>query len=145
MRTVRTNLFHAGSTAVPAAQSDDDAALRDFDTAIGINSKLVPALRQRAKIYQARGNFSGALADYSEANRLQPKTAALWSERGYVSLRQHDYESAIRDQAQAIQLDPRLPRAYLLRGAAFGGLGDRAKLSEIYRLQCASILRWTVT
>lgn len=30
-----------------------------------------------------------------------------------------------RDETQAVQLDPELARAYFLRGAAFGGLGDR--------------------
>jgi len=56
----------------------------------------------------------------------------LWTERGYMSLRQQDYESAIRDETQAIQLDPRLPRAYFLRGAAFGGLGDsREAVSDL--------------
>ena len=82
----------------------------------GIDAKLVPALRQRAKIYQARDDFSGALADYSQAIRLQPKTAALWSKRGYVCLRQRDYAGAAKDEAQAIQLDPKLARAYFLRG-----------------------------
>ena len=49
-----------------------------------------------------------------------------------MSLRQQDYESAIRDETQAIQLDPRLPRAYFLRGAAFGGLGDsREAVSDL--------------
>jgi regulator of sirC expression with transglutaminase-like and TPR domain len=38
----------------------------------------------------------------------------------------------MRDEAQAIQLDPKLARAYLLRGAAFGGLGDsHSALSDI--------------
>jgi len=41
-----------------------------------------------------------------------------------VSLRKHDYSSAKDDEAEAIRLDPRLARAYFLRGAAFGGLGD---------------------
>jgi len=95
---------------------------------LGINPKLVSALRARAKIYQARGNFVGARGDYSEAIGLQPKSAALWSERGHVCLSQHDYESALRDETTAIQLDPKLARAHFLRGAAaaFGGLGNRA-------------------
>jgi Flp pilus assembly protein TadD len=41
-----------------------------------------------------------------------------------VCLRQHDYPGAVRDEAHAIQLDPKLARAYFLRGAAFGSLGD---------------------
>ena len=108
------------------AQTDVDAALRDFDTALSIDPKLVLALRQRAIIYLTQKNFSGALADFSEALRLQPKTAALWSERGYVCLVQRDYESAVKDEAEAIRLDPKLARAYFLRGAAFGDLGNSA-------------------
>ena len=109
-----------------ASQSEDDAALRDFDTAMGFDSKLVvPALRQRAKIDAARGDLRGALADYSKAISLQPKTAALWSDRGYLALNRHDYAGAVKDEAQAIQLDPKLARAYYLRGVASGDLGDR--------------------
>jgi tetratricopeptide (TPR) repeat protein len=54
------------------------------------------------------------------------------SARHPQELCQHDYASAIRDEAQAIQLDPKLARAYFLRGAAFGGLGDsHNSLSDI--------------
>lgn len=109
-----------------ASQSNDAAALQDFDTAMGLDSKLVvPALLRRARIYAARGNLSGALADYSKAISLQPKVAALWADRGYVDLGQHDYKGAVKDEAQAIQLDPKLARAYYLRGVAFADLGDR--------------------
>jgi Flp pilus assembly protein TadD len=106
------------------ALTDVDAALRDFDMALGLDPKLIAALRQRAIIYLTQKNFSGALTDFSEALRLQPKTAALWSERGYVRLLQRDYENAVQDEAEAIRLDPKLARAYFLRGAAFGDLGN---------------------
>ncbi len=106
------------------AQTDVGAALRDFDMALSIDPKLVPALRQRATTYLSQKNLDGALADFSEAVRLKPKAAALWSERGYVCLLRRDYESAVKDEAEAIRLDPKLARAYFLRGAAFGDLGD---------------------
>ncbi|HEY1803243.1 MAG TPA: tetratricopeptide repeat protein, partial [Terracidiphilus sp.] len=92
-----------------------------------LDSKFVPALRQRAKIYTTRGNLAGALADYSEAIRLQPETAALWSDRGEVDLGLHEYGNAIEDEARAIQLDPKLASAYYLRNVAFANSGDRAK------------------
>jgi Flp pilus assembly protein TadD len=106
-----------------AAQTDVDAALRDFDTALSIDPKLISALRQRAIIHLTQKNFSGALADFSEALRLRPKTAALWSERGYVCILLRDFAGAV-NEAEAIRLDPKLARAYFLRGAAFGDLGD---------------------
>ncbi len=108
------------------SRSDDDDAVRDFDTAMDIDARLdVPALSQRARIYAVRGNLSSALADYSKAISLQPKTAGLWSDRGYVALNQRDYDNAVKDETQAIQLDPKLARAYYLRGVAFGDLGNR--------------------
>jgi len=55
---------------------------------------------------------------------LQPKAAALWSERGYVCILLRDYTGAVKDEAEAIRLDPKLARAYFLRGAAFGDLGN---------------------
>ena len=81
------------------AQANYDAALQDFDTALELDSKFVPALRQRAKIYTTRANLAGALADYSEAIRLQPKTAALMSDRGQVDLGRHEYGNAIEDES----------------------------------------------
>src|SRR5258708_6691063 len=106
------------------AQTDVGAALRDFDMALSIDPKLVPALRQRATTYLSQKNLDGALADFSEAVRLKPKAAALWSERGDVCLLRLDYEDPVKDEAEAIRLDPKLARAYFLRGAAFGDLGD---------------------
>ena len=41
-----------------------------------------------------------------------------------MSLLQRDYEGAVKDEAEAIRLDPKLARAYFLRGAAFGDLGN---------------------
>jgi lipoprotein NlpI len=108
------------------AQADADAALRDFGTALSIDPKLVPALRQRAITYLSQKNLDGALADFSEAVRLQPKAAALWSDRGHIRILQRDYDGAVKDEAEAIRLDPKLARAYFLRGAAFGDLGNSA-------------------
>lgn len=119
---------------VLASQSNDTAALQDFDSAMSFDSRLVvPALLHRARIYAARRNFSDALADYSKAISLQPKTAALWSDRGYVDLSQRDYSDAVKDEGQAIQLDPKLARAYYLRGVAFGDLGNRVNAVDDLR------------
>jgi tetratricopeptide (TPR) repeat protein len=65
-------------------QADGEAALRDFDMALSIDPKLVPALRQRAIIHLGQKNLDGAIADFSEAVRLQPNTASLWSDRGQL-------------------------------------------------------------
>jgi tetratricopeptide (TPR) repeat protein len=116
------------------ALADYDAALQDCGTALKYDSKFVPALRQRAKIYAARGNLTGAFADYSEAIGLQPKTAALWSNRGQVDLGLHEYGNAIEDEAHAIALDPKLASAYYLRSVAFGDSGDRTEAVRDLRM-----------
>jgi tetratricopeptide (TPR) repeat protein len=112
---------------VAAAQSDKQAALRDFDTSLAIDSNLVPALLQRARIHVAQGDFTGALTDYSTAILLQPKNASVWSARGQVHLNQHNYQGAIQDEAQAIQFAPNLARAYYLRSVALGDLGNQPR------------------
>ena len=43
-----------------------------------------------------------------------------------MRLLQRDFENAVQDEAEAIRLDPKLARAYFLRGAAFGDLGNSA-------------------
>ncbi len=110
---------------VAAAQSDDEAALRDFDAALEINSKLIPALLERARMHAARGDFSGAVRDYSRAILLQPNNAAVWSQRGQANLGERKYEDAVKDEAQAIRFDRHLARAYYLRSVARGDLGDQ--------------------
>jgi tetratricopeptide (TPR) repeat protein len=110
-----------------AAQAKYDAALQDLDAALGLDSKFLPALRERAKLYADRGNFADAMADYSEAIRLQPNTAELWSDRGELDLGQHKYGSAIDDESHAIRLDPKLASAYYVRSVAFGDSGHRAE------------------
>ena len=91
-----------------ASRSNDAAALQDFDTAMGLDPKLVvPTLLRRAKLSPARGDLGWPLATYTKAMSLQPNTAELWSDRGYVAVRQRDYSSAVKDEAQAIRLNPR--------------------------------------
>jgi tetratricopeptide (TPR) repeat protein len=107
-------------------QADGEAALRDFDMALSIDPKLVPALRQRAIIHLGQKNLDGAIADFSEAVRLQPNTASLWSDRGQLRILARDFDGALKDAAEAIRLDPKLARAYFIRGAAFGDKGDSA-------------------
>lgn len=119
----RNAALYYNQGVVLVAQGSYDAALKDFDTALQLDSGFVPALRQRARLYATRGNLSGALADYSEAIRLQPKTARLWSDRGLVDLGQHAYANAVNDEAHAIQLDPKLASAYYLRSVALGDAG----------------------
>lgn len=130
----RNGVLYYDRGVIFASRSDDDAALRDFDTAMVDDPKLmVPALRHRARIYAVRGNLNGASADYSQAISLQPNTAVLWRDRGYVAISRHDYSSAVTDEAQAIQLDPKLARAYYLRGVAFGDLGQRVNAVDDLR------------
>jgi tetratricopeptide (TPR) repeat protein len=144
----RNGVLYYDRGIVLASRSDDDAALRDFDSAMVNDPKLVvPALRHRARIYAARGNLNGALADYSQAIGLQPKIAVLWRDRGYVAISQHDYTGAVNDEAQAIQLDPKLARAYYLRGVAFGDLGQRVNAVDDLRIAVgldASLARYVL-
>jgi Flp pilus assembly protein TadD len=50
----------------------------------------------------------------------------LWSDRGHLRILIRDYDGALKDEAEAIRLDPKLARAYFLRGAAFGDMGNSA-------------------
>jgi tetratricopeptide (TPR) repeat protein len=106
------------------AQGDAASALKDYDAALRIDPKLVPALQKRAVIYRIQSNFSGSFADYSDAIRLQPKMATLWSERSLVEFFQRDYRGAVKDGDEAIRLDPNLAQAHFYRGMAYGRLGD---------------------
>ena len=84
----------------------------------------MPAVRQRAKIYETQRNFDGALETTQRQSVWSRKRLCCGVNEGMCSCVSMTTRAAIKDEAQAIRLDPKLARAYFLRGAALGEIGD---------------------
>lgn len=92
-----------------------DRAIRDFDFAIDLNPKYVPALRNRGTAYYDKHDDDRAIHDFDEAIRLDGKYADAFDGRGKVYYRQGEYERAMGDYNAAIRLNPQHAHAHIGR------------------------------
>ena len=116
----------------------------EFDGAAGIGclcllvgayfhivSRRFPAVPDPATILEragqraSEGRSDRAIALLTEGIRLSPQLWQAFQYRGELYLRQGDQaEAALRDFSEAIRLAPGEPHLYVLRGNAYGLLGD---------------------
>src|SRR5262249_18456116 len=82
------------------------------------------AYDNRARGYQAKGDFDRALADYNESIRLDPRNAYAYDNRGDLYRENGEYERAISDYSAAIRVDGTFLSAYLDRGMAYEAMGN---------------------
>lgn len=102
-----------------------EAAVNDYDMAIGLNHKFVDAYNNRGNIYLLTGKYQLAMEDYSKAIELNPNYAIPYANRGTL-LEQYnvDYRNALADFDRAIELDPDFISAHLGQAYAYLGMAD---------------------
>jgi tetratricopeptide (TPR) repeat protein len=94
-------------------KGDYDRAIEDFNGAIQIDSKYVPALKSRGWAYEDRASlnndrdqaiedYTRAIEDYTQAIGVEHQNAEHYYNRGYCYLAKDDYDRAIEDFTQAI-------------------------------------------
>jgi tetratricopeptide (TPR) repeat protein len=108
------------------AKGDDDRAIDDFNTVIGINPRYLDAYLIRGRVWHSKGDLARAIADYDRAIVLDPHSAFAYNNRGIARKDVPDLPGAISDFDRAITLDPQLVAAYINRGAARCAVGDMA-------------------
>ena len=152
-------LLLARAVAFTAIQ-DNDAAIQDLTTVLGIDSTQVLALWQRAvcryrlcQLAAAEGKntglmTAGVISDLNHALAISPQDAYLLYNRGCLQARQENYEEAIADFTQALKSDPRLAEAYFNRGLCYlhsdrqaEGVADLSKAGELGIYQAYSIIK----
>jgi tetratricopeptide (TPR) repeat protein len=101
-----------------------DAALADFQLAIGRDRNLGAAHTALGEIYRERGDTARAIAEFSEAIRTSP-SADSYYQRGQLYESQGQHQPAIEDFDEAIHETPDAPFMYRARATAREGLGDR--------------------
>lgn len=92
-----------------------EEAERAYDLALSIDHRLLPALKARAELLAARGEWAGALADLETALVSQPDDPRLKLRRGELMLRQGDWWRGLADYEARLEIPgerytPVLPR-----------------------------------
>jgi tetratricopeptide (TPR) repeat protein len=95
---------------------DYDAAIADYEQAIGLDPKFTAAYCNRGTVRKAKGDIDGALADYEQAIRINPKSKFAYNGRGTARKAKGDLDGALADFEQAIGLDPNYAITYYGRG-----------------------------
>jgi tetratricopeptide (TPR) repeat protein len=111
-----------------------DAALHDYDQAIGLEPRNAILYFGRAEVRLALKEDDRAIADFSEAIRLDPKFALAYRGRGTARGQKKDYDKAIEDHSEAIWLDPLCISAYLLRGVEWQSKKENEKAIVDYNV-----------
>lgn len=81
MAALTTDLGHVRSTS---AQTELDQALSRFDAILKRRSDFLPALIQRARIYESRVEFDKAIADYETALGIDPDLSVTHNNLGWL-------------------------------------------------------------
>ncbi len=86
-----------------------DLAILDFDEALKIAPRDLPALYSRGRALNLRGQYDRAIADLTELLRLNPQGDRAYNERGLAYLRKGDLIQALADFDSALKINPSLP------------------------------------
>lgn len=101
-----------------------DAAIRELDSALAINSKFVDALRLKARLLSDRGELPAALAVMRRLNSTEEGSAETFLAEAYLLVRLGDRHSAIGAARNALELDRSSVEAQILLGEQYLALGD---------------------
>jgi tetratricopeptide (TPR) repeat protein len=100
------------------ADSDEKAALSEFEAAATLDPNFWRALHNRGVSRASMGDAKGAQADFDAAIKLNPNYANAWFNRAELKYAKNDFAGALDDYNRAIQLQPSDPGFYSSRGHA---------------------------
>jgi tetratricopeptide (TPR) repeat protein len=131
----RNEAFAYLMRGVARYETDDlDHAVLDLDAALRLDPKYVPALIERAYLWQWRNQLDQALADVSKAIELDPRNSYALVERGVFEYNKKEYDKAQRDFQSAIELGSRTAVIYIARGMIFLNKHDPSKAYSEFKL-----------
>jgi tetratricopeptide (TPR) repeat protein len=111
-----------------------DAALRDYDLAVGLDPANPLLYLKRGDVRLALNEYDRAITDYNEAIRLDPKPALAFCARGTAWVLKKDHDRAIEDLSEAIWLDPLFIPAYRARGGEWQARAEYEKAIVDYNM-----------
>lgn len=83
-----------------------DSARADYEKALKLDSKCVPAYQGLARLYTAMHQHPLAVETYHKALKLAPNDAALWYELGLCHNSQKNWGPALECLEKATRIDP---------------------------------------
>ncbi|HTU90550.1 MAG TPA: tetratricopeptide repeat protein [Gemmataceae bacterium] len=103
--------FEAGEAFAARTEADRrqplcDSARADYEKALKIDPKCVPAYQGLARLYKAMHELPLAVETYQKALKVEPKNAALWYELGLCHNSQKNVGPALECLDRAAQIDP---------------------------------------
>jgi tetratricopeptide (TPR) repeat protein len=105
-----------------------DNAIRDFTSAIRLDSDFEAAYAYRALAYRSSGDLDRAISDFTNVIRINPNDAIGYYSRGMLYNDTEHYDWAITDFNKALQFEPDYTvEIYYGRGNAYYGKGDLEK------------------
>lgn len=116
-----------------AAQNKFDAALKDINEGIALDSTNKNGYFNRSLVYYNMQQYEKAIADYSTYLRYDPNNANVWYEKGMLLRSMNKKAEAIENLSRAIKLNPDLGLAYLERARAHALSGNKAAATADYQ------------
>jgi tetratricopeptide (TPR) repeat protein len=122
---------------------DYQRAVELYTEAIRLNDKVTTTYRERGSAYNYLERYKEAVADYDKAlalgtsSEVPRETAMAHLGRGYALLLLDQNQPAVADFDAVLKVVPGSSNALRWRGAAYQGLGDRAKAVADYKAALA--------
>ncbi len=103
--------FKAGEALAADISSDRQQQIRelarkDYEEAIKLDPKCVPAYQGLARLHTAMQDYGRAVENYQKALQIDAKNAPLWYELGMCHNCQKNWEPALECLSRAAQFDP---------------------------------------
>ena len=111
----------------------DNDALADFDMALQVEPRNLPALLGRANANYASKRLAVSLDDYTRLIDADPHNAMAYFKRGNIHLDLKEFGSAFSDYSESLDLDPNQPVVLLNRSIAAARLGRRGDAAKDQR------------
>ena len=111
-----------------------EEAIAQYDGALKVNPRYIPALNQLGTIYENKKEFDKASALYQQILELRPKRALVRAKLGRTMMEKGELKGAIVAYEQAIAQDENLPAwVYFGFGNALDESGELERASAMYQ------------
>ena len=123
--------YHARAIAKKQL-NDKEGAIKDFTTALEVNTNYAEAYRARGIVQNALGNTDRAILDFYEAIRINPDYAEAYFQLGRMKSKIDNKQEAIDYYTKAISFKRNYASAFINRGHIRSELGETQRAIEDY-------------
>lgn len=117
--------------AIALVTSDSEAAARQLNRALEIQSDFPAARMARGMIESRAGDLATALHDFQAAAEKNPRSAVILDHLGETELQLDRTQDALKALRRAQELDPQNSTVLLHLGRALARAGDEKSASEV--------------